>query len=254
MFEGEYTHRGDRCTFEVLLAEAGLDDPALAAIGEIIHDIDLKDGKYGREEAAGIRNLIAGIASSHNDDDQRLERGGAVLDDLYRYLPAGGPPNEQADDWPWRAVRRGHESVGPRRRALLRRSGGPDRGDASHHRRGEAVDRREPLPAGPQLLHLAARPRGAAARHLYRLADAQDQRRLVRRDAVRAARPGRHHGALLDLRAAGQAHDRRGPVLRAEGRCPRRRGRGRAARRQAGAQEQRHGGAGGGFVRRHLLL
>jgi hypothetical protein len=84
MFEGEFTHRGDRCTFEVLLAEAGLDDPALGAIGEIIHDIDLKDGKYGREEAAGIRMLIGGIASSHNDDDQRLERGGAVFDDLYR--------------------------------------------------------------------------------------------------------------------------------------------------------------------------
>ena len=84
MFEGEFTHRGDRCTFEVLLADAGLDDPALGAIGEIIHDIDLKDGKYGREEAAGIRTLIAGIASSHNDDNQRLERGGAVFDDLYR--------------------------------------------------------------------------------------------------------------------------------------------------------------------------
>ena len=84
MFEGEFTHRGDRCTFEVLLAEAGLDDPALGAIGEIIHDIDLKDGKYGREEAAGIRILIAGLASAHNDDDQRLARGGAVFDDLYR--------------------------------------------------------------------------------------------------------------------------------------------------------------------------
>lgn len=84
MFEGEFTHRGDRCTFEVLLAEAGLADPALAAIGEIIHDIDLKDGKYGREEAAGIRTLIAGIASAHHDDNQRLERGAAVFDDLYR--------------------------------------------------------------------------------------------------------------------------------------------------------------------------
>jgi hypothetical protein len=91
MFEGEFTHRGDRCTFEVLVGEvsaagAGAPDPALAAIGEIIHDIDLKDGKYGREEAAGIRNVIAGIAASHNDDEQRLARGGAVLDDLYRYF------------------------------------------------------------------------------------------------------------------------------------------------------------------------
>ncbi|MGQ0583248.1 MAG: chromate resistance protein ChrB domain-containing protein, partial [Reyranella sp.] len=83
MFEGEFTHRGDRCTFEVLLAEAKLDDPALVAIGEIIHDIDLKDGKYGREEAAGVRSLIAGIAASHVDDTQRLERGAVLLDDLY---------------------------------------------------------------------------------------------------------------------------------------------------------------------------
>jgi len=64
--------------------EAGLDDPALSAIGEIIHDIDLKDGKYGREEAAGIRVLIAGIASAQADDNQRLERGCAVFDDLHR--------------------------------------------------------------------------------------------------------------------------------------------------------------------------
>ena len=83
MFEGEFTHRGERCTFEVLLAESGLDDPALGAIAEIIHDIDLKDGKYGRDEAAGIRTLISGIALAHNDDIQRLQRGAAVFDDLY---------------------------------------------------------------------------------------------------------------------------------------------------------------------------
>lgn len=83
MFEGEFTHLGDRCTFEVMLGHAGLADPALRAIGEIIHDIDLKDGKYGRAEAAGVRSLIDGIAASSNDDDQRLARGAALLDDLY---------------------------------------------------------------------------------------------------------------------------------------------------------------------------
>ena len=83
MFEGEFTHRGDRCTFEVLLGDAGLDDPALKAIGEVIHDIDLKDDKYGREEAAGVRSLINGIAASSSDDEQRLTRGFALLDDLY---------------------------------------------------------------------------------------------------------------------------------------------------------------------------
>ena len=83
MFEGEFTHRGDRCTFEVLLGHAGLDDPALEAIGEVIHDIDLKDGKYGREEVAGVRSLINGIANASADDEQRLARGSALLDDLY---------------------------------------------------------------------------------------------------------------------------------------------------------------------------
>ena len=83
MFEGEFTHVGDRCTFEVLLGHAGLDDPALEAIGEVIHDIDLKDGKYGREEVAGVRSLVNGIAASTSDDEQRLARGSALLDDLY---------------------------------------------------------------------------------------------------------------------------------------------------------------------------
>jgi hypothetical protein len=91
MFEGEYTHEGDRCTFEVLLQRAGLDDPALAAIGEIIHDIDLKDGKFGREETAGIRTVMSGIAAAHREDEQRLARGAAVLDDLYEYFKAARP-------------------------------------------------------------------------------------------------------------------------------------------------------------------
>jgi hypothetical protein len=83
MFAGDFTHEGDRCTFEVLLARSGLGDPALTAIGEIVHDIDLKDGKFGREEAFGIKMLIAGICADTRDDDQRLARGAAIFDDLY---------------------------------------------------------------------------------------------------------------------------------------------------------------------------
>lgn len=83
MFAGEFTHEGDRCSFEVLMARAGLDDPALAAIGEIVHDIDLKEDKFGREETAGVKALINGICSGAHDDEQRIARGGAILDDLY---------------------------------------------------------------------------------------------------------------------------------------------------------------------------
>jgi hypothetical protein len=83
MFEAEYTHEGDRCTFETLLRRFNLDDPALAEIAEVVHDIDLKDGKYDREDAAGIERVLAGIAAAYPDDSPRLERGAALFDELY---------------------------------------------------------------------------------------------------------------------------------------------------------------------------
>ncbi|WP_448192985.1 chromate resistance protein ChrB domain-containing protein [Azospirillum sp. sgz301742] len=86
MFEAEFTHEGDHCTLEVLLAKLVRPERALQAIAEIVHDIDLKDGKFQREEAAGIRTLIAGIAAATDDDDHRVERGAAVFEDLYGYF------------------------------------------------------------------------------------------------------------------------------------------------------------------------
>jgi hypothetical protein len=86
MFEAEFTHEGDRCTFETFVHRLGIDDVALHAVAEIVHDIDLKDAKYGRPEAAGIECLIAGIASSNKDDEARLARSAAVFDDLYEFF------------------------------------------------------------------------------------------------------------------------------------------------------------------------
>jgi len=63
MFEGEFTHEGDRCTFETLLYRFGLEnDPALTAIAEVVHDIDLKDAKYERPDTPGIETLLTGVA------------------------------------------------------------------------------------------------------------------------------------------------------------------------------------------------
>ena len=84
MFKGEVTHEGDMCSFEVLLARTGMDDPALRAVAEIVHDIDLKDGKFGREQTAGIAHVVAGICMSHDEDLARIERGSALLDDTYK--------------------------------------------------------------------------------------------------------------------------------------------------------------------------
>jgi hypothetical protein len=86
MFEAEFTHQGDNCTFEVLLSHAGLRDPALRAIGEIVHDIDLRDGKFGREETSGIAHLMDGLTAAARSDEQRIARGSVMLDDHYEYF------------------------------------------------------------------------------------------------------------------------------------------------------------------------
>ena len=86
MYEAEFTHEGDRCTFEVLIERVGLSDPGLGPIAEIVHDIDLKDAKFVREETPGIDRIIAGIAMATKDDEARLARGSAVFEDLYEYF------------------------------------------------------------------------------------------------------------------------------------------------------------------------
>jgi hypothetical protein len=83
MFEAEYTHAGDRCTFEVLLERFALTDPALAQLGELVHDVDLKDGKFGRPEAAGLDRMLAGLAASTADDEARLAQGSQLFASLY---------------------------------------------------------------------------------------------------------------------------------------------------------------------------
>jgi len=91
MFEAEYTHEGDRCTFEVLVQRFGLDDAALHQVAEIIHDIDLKDGKYGRPETAGIDRLLAGLCAANPDDDARLTQGASIFAGLYQSFKRPAP-------------------------------------------------------------------------------------------------------------------------------------------------------------------
>ncbi len=85
-YDGEFTHEGDRCTFEVLALRFVRDDAALAAIAEIVHDIDLKDAKFDRPEAAGLALAFSGIAAGEVSDEARLEKGAALLDGLYRHF------------------------------------------------------------------------------------------------------------------------------------------------------------------------
>jgi len=83
MYEAEFTHVGNLCSFEVLMQRTGQKDRALQALAEIVHDIDIKDERYQRPETAGVASLVAGIALTSADDDERLARASAALDQLY---------------------------------------------------------------------------------------------------------------------------------------------------------------------------
>ena len=93
MFEGDYTHEGDRCTFETLLHRFGLEqDEALRAIAEMVHDVDCKDEKFGRDETAGFARLIEGIVKRHARDAARIERGTELFNDLYESVQQSPQP------------------------------------------------------------------------------------------------------------------------------------------------------------------
>ena len=96
MFEGDYTHEGEGCTFETLLHRFGLEqDDALRAIAEMVHDVDCKEEKFGRDETAGFARLVAGLVKRNARDAVRIERGTELLNDLYESLQQS-PPERSA--------------------------------------------------------------------------------------------------------------------------------------------------------------
>ncbi|MBY0510558.1 MAG: chromate resistance protein [Rhodospirillaceae bacterium] len=87
MANAEFTHEGNDCTFETLVRRAELRaDAALRHIAEIIHDLDVDEGKFGRQEAAGFGVMMSGICSSTSDDNERLARGSVCLDQFYSFF------------------------------------------------------------------------------------------------------------------------------------------------------------------------
>jgi hypothetical protein len=80
---GEFTHIGELCTFEVLIKSFTLKDKALKKIAEIVHDLDVKDEKYGAAEAKGLEDVLTGIRKTAKDDGDALEKGMQVFEMLY---------------------------------------------------------------------------------------------------------------------------------------------------------------------------
>ena len=83
MFEGEFTHVGDECTFETLMKRFNVRDKRLKRIAQIIHDADLEDNKFGRVESRAVDLILKGWAKMGWSDDEILRRGFDLYDALY---------------------------------------------------------------------------------------------------------------------------------------------------------------------------
>ena len=84
MFGGEFSHQGDGCTFETLCSSFAIADAAVSRIAGIVHDLDLKDGRFGAPEAGAVGLLIDGLQLTHQDDHVLLAQGMALFETLYR--------------------------------------------------------------------------------------------------------------------------------------------------------------------------
>lgn len=88
MRDAEFGHHGNLCTFETMIRAFTLEDPALLSMAEIVHEIDLRDGRYMRLEVPGIDAVLKGWLSSDLSDTEMELRGVALFDGLYGSLAA----------------------------------------------------------------------------------------------------------------------------------------------------------------------
>lgn len=96
MLNARFNHVGNLCTFEVLIAAFSLDAPGLRSLAEIVHDLDLQDGRYARPEATGLEAVLTGWRHLPLTDAELETRGLAFFEGLFQSLKAGEAVAPQA--------------------------------------------------------------------------------------------------------------------------------------------------------------
>ena len=86
MADVEFSHHGDDCTFETLVKRFGIADKAVHKMAEMVHDADLEDGKFQRNECIGINAVLSGWAKTRMSDAELLAKGIECFEGLYLNL------------------------------------------------------------------------------------------------------------------------------------------------------------------------
>lgn len=89
MYDVEFSHHGDRCTFEVLSGRFGIVDRAVVRLGRLVHDLDLKETRFNVPEAPAVGRLVDGLRQTFPRDDELLEHGMVLFEALYRSYGSG---------------------------------------------------------------------------------------------------------------------------------------------------------------------
>jgi Spy/CpxP family protein refolding chaperone len=96
MFGAEFGHHGTSCTFETIAQRFGIADPAVAWLGRIVHDLDLKEETFSAPEKAAVGRMIEGLRRMYPDDRRLLEEGITMFEALYRSYAEGESSSPRA--------------------------------------------------------------------------------------------------------------------------------------------------------------
>jgi rhodanese-related sulfurtransferase len=91
-----WSHRGDACTFDTLIAECGLSTPALDRLALVVRGADT-DRHDLAPQAAGLLAISVGLSRMFRDDLAQLDAGMTLYDALYRWARDGF---DEGHDWP----------------------------------------------------------------------------------------------------------------------------------------------------------
>jgi len=80
-----YTHRDGMCTFETLIAEYRIDDPALGLMAQVVHGADVAEDADVTPQSAGLLAIADGFALLDIDDQRQLVLELPVYDALYAW-------------------------------------------------------------------------------------------------------------------------------------------------------------------------
>jgi hypothetical protein len=84
--EVKLNHRGERCTFEAILEDYKLAEPALQRLALIVRGADVRGQEHISPESPGLRAIAHGFALSGISDEERLEQEFPIYDALYEYV------------------------------------------------------------------------------------------------------------------------------------------------------------------------